>query len=126
MGRAKDVERSDKFKHDHVQSVIQIKRIYKGIIITNDDRYVRILEFTPINFSLRSAEEQNNIIYLFNSWLRVSPVKMQFKVITRKADTSTIIEHLYDASADETNMKCKELVNDHIRFVAFIESKLEF
>lgn len=123
MGRAKEVERSDRFKHDHVQSVIPIKRIYKGMIITNDDRYVRILEFTPINFSLRSAEEQNNIIYLFNSWLRVSPVKMQFKVITRKADTSTIIEHLYDASADETNMKCKELVNDHIRFIKRLAGK---
>lgn len=117
MARNSDTEYQPMQKQGHVQSVIPIKRIYQGMIITGDDRYVRILEFTPINFSLRSVEEQNNIIYLFASWLRVSPSKLQFKVITRKADTSVIIDHMYEAAEQETNLKCKELVNDHVRFI---------
>ncbi len=118
-----DERKPKEFKKDHIQSIIPIKRIYQGMIITSDDRYVRIMEFTPINFSLRSTEEQNNIIYLFSSWLRVAPVKLQFKVITRRADTSIIINHLYDASADETNTKCKELINDHVRFIRQLAGK---
>lgn len=110
-------------KRDRVQTIIPIKRIYRGMIITNDDRYVRIMEFSPINFSLRSVEEQNNIIYLFAAWLRVAPVKLQFKVITRRADTSTIINNIRDASYEETEEKCRALVDDHIEFIRSLAGK---
>lgn len=28
-----------------------------------------------------------------------------------------IIDHMYEAAEQETNLKCKELVNDHVRFI---------
>lgn len=63
-----------------------IEKIENGIIYTTDKRYLKIIEVEPINFLLRSAREQRNIIYSFVSYLKISPVKLQFKVITKKAD----------------------------------------
>ncbi len=69
-----------------VADYLPVSKIENGIIYTKDSRYVKIVEVVPINFLLRSAREQRNIIYSFVSYLKVSPVRLQFKVLTRKAD----------------------------------------
>ena len=56
---------------------LPIEKIANGIIYTKDYRYVKIIEVVPINFLLRSAREQRNIIYSFVSYLKISPVKLQ-------------------------------------------------
>lgn len=104
-------------KIDAVQSIIPIKEIYRGMIITTDNRYVKILEVLPINFSLKSVEEQDNIIHLFAGWLRISPAKLQFKLVTRRADSSKIIENIKLKAEAEANNACRILTEDHIQFV---------
>lgn len=52
-----------------------MEKIENGIIYTRDHRYLKIVEVIPINFLLRSAREQRNIIYSFISFLKISPVK---------------------------------------------------
>ena len=42
-----------------------MKNLANGVIETTDGRYIRILEIEPINFMLRSDEEQFNIISSF-------------------------------------------------------------
>lgn len=44
-----------------------MKNLANGVIETTDGRYIRILEIEPINFMLRSDEEQFNIISSFAS-----------------------------------------------------------
>ena len=106
-----------KFPDVDIQSIIPVKQIYRGMIITSDDRYVKILEVFPINFSLRSDEEQANIIHLFASWLRVAPVKLQFKVITKKADTFNIINNIRAQTENEQQEMCRELAENYIDFI---------
>ena len=74
-------------KLELVQDYLPIKDLKNGIIETTDGRYIKILEIEPINFTLRSDEEQFNIIASFASWLKISPMRLQFKSITRKADS---------------------------------------
>ena len=100
-----------------VQEILPVKEIYKGMIITTDDRYIKILEVLPINFALRSQDEQDNIIFLFASWLRIAPVKFQIKVITRRADTREIINNVRLATQNETQPKCIELTENYINFI---------
>ena len=52
-------------KLDFVQDFLPVKELRHGIIVTTDDRYIKILEIEPINFMLRSSEEQFNIISSF-------------------------------------------------------------
>lgn len=52
---------------EFVQDFLPVREIRNGIIETTDDRYVKIIEILPINFLLRSSEEQYNIISSFAS-----------------------------------------------------------
>ena len=56
-------------KLSFTQDFIPIKNLEHGIIETADGRYIKILEVEPINFMMRSAEEQYAIISSFASWL---------------------------------------------------------
>lgn len=78
----KDGKRQKK-KLDFVQDFIPVKRIRHGIVETTDGRFIKILEIEPINFMLRSGEEQFGILSSFASWLKISPMRLQFKSITR-------------------------------------------
>lgn len=61
-----------------VAEYLPIEKIANGIIYTKDHRYIKLIEVVPINFLLRSAREQRSIIYSFISYLKISPVKIQF------------------------------------------------
>ena len=65
-------------KLEFVQDFIPIKDLRHGIIETTDGRYIKILEIEPINFMLRSDDEQFSIISTFASWLKISPMKLPF------------------------------------------------
>lgn len=102
---------------------LPIKRIENGIIYTKDNRYIKIIEVMPINFLLRSAREQRNIIYSFISYLKISPVKMQFKVVSKKADTKKHKEIVMQEMANETDDNCKRLQNDYLKLINRIGSR---
>lgn len=118
-GRKKEVKnkKKSKEKFDFVQDFIPIKNIANGIIETTDNRYIKILEIEPINFMLRSAEEQYNIISSFASWLKISPVQMQFKSITRKADSDRHIAMIRDELENEDSEQCRHLADGYIRLI---------
>lgn len=133
MFKEKIVDREDKYEEStndkpkkdprekypilSVHDIIPVKEIYKGMIVTEDERYIKILEVLPINFALRSADEQDNIIFLFASWLKIAPARLQFKIITRRADSREIINNVIRTTEGETQPKCKQLANNYIRFI---------
>lgn len=55
------------------QRIIPIEDIYGGIVVTKDHRYIKIMEFRPINFAYMDAETQNRIISLFYQTFKATP-----------------------------------------------------
>lgn len=104
-------------------SCLPIREIKNGIIYTKDHRYVKIVEISPINFLLRSAREQQNIIYSFVSFLKISPVKLQFKVLTRRADINRHLETLHREMENETDERCLALQRDYENLIRQIGSR---
>lgn len=104
-------------------SYLPIRKIENGIIYTKDRRYVKIIEVIPINFLLRSAREQRNIIYSFISYLKISPVKLQFKVLTRRADINKHLETLREEMRMETDERCLALQHDYENLIRRIGSR---
>ena len=100
-----------------VAEYLPIEKIANGIIYTRDQRYMKIIEVIPVNFLLRSAREQHNIIYSFISYLKISPVKMQFKVITKRADLNRHKEILQREMEQETDDGCKLLQKDYLELI---------
>ena len=90
---------------------------------TTDGRYVKILEIEPINFMLRSSEEQYNILSSFASWLKISPMKLQFKSITRKADSDKHIAMIRKELSIEDNAQCKAMGEDYIQLIKDVGSR---
>lgn len=96
------------------QRIIPVQDIYNGVIITKDHRYVKILEFRPINFGYMDAETQNRIISLFYQTFKAVPVNIQFKTFARKADVEKTIATVTSYYRKETNIKRKRMLKAYI------------
>ncbi len=106
-----------KEKLEFVQDFIPLKELKNGIDETTDGRFIKILEIEPINFLLRSDEEQWGIISTFASWLKISPMRLQFKSVTRKADSDQYVAGLQADLEQETVDACRQLGEGTIRFI---------
>ena len=99
------------------QSFSPIRDVKDGIVITKDGRFVKIMEFSPINFSLRSAQEQDAIVRQFAMALRGMPHRVQFKIVTRKADIAKFVSGIEKEMDTEENKNCRRLQREHIDLI---------
>ncbi len=106
-----------------VADYLPIAKIENGIIYTKDHRYVKIIEVIPINFLLRSIREQQNIIYSFISYLKISPVKIQFKCLTKRANLDKHTAMVRQKMETETDPDCRVLQEDYLHLISSIGSK---
>ena len=113
-----------KNKGESAQSFLPIRDIRNGVVETTDGRYLKILEVEPINFALRSSEEQFNIISSFASWLKISPIRLQFKAITRRADSDKHISLVQEELAREENPQCRALGQDYLRLIRDVGNRV--
>lgn len=110
-------ERNRLMRIKSVQSFCPVKDIVNGVIVTSDNRFVKIMEFSPINFTLRSADEQDAIAASFARVLKIMPVKVQFKVVSKKADVSNFIHSIEQNMENETNEDCRILQQEQIDLI---------
>lgn len=106
-----------------VAEYLPIEKIANGIIYTKDHRYIKIIEVIPINFLLRSAREQRSIIYSFISYLKISPVKIQFKVLTKRADLNKHTDIVRREMEAEQDPNCRVLQEDYLKLINRIGSR---
>lgn len=76
------------------RSQISIKGVRNNILILPHDQYRAILEVTPVNFELRSEEEQDAIIDTYESFLNSVGTKFQILIRTREIDMDKYLEDL--------------------------------
>ena len=105
------------------EDLIPVRNIQNGIIHLNDGRYIKILEVEPINFLLRSVRVQKHIIASFASWMKISPVHIQIKVLTKKADISKHLNAIERDMDREQDPKCRELQKDYYNLIKTIGSR---
>ena len=110
-------------KGESAQSFLPIRDIRNGLVETADGRYLKILEIEPINFALRSDEEQYNIISSFASWLKISPVRLQLKAITRRADSDKHVALVKQELSQEENPQCRAMGEDYLRLIQKVGSR---
>lgn len=100
-----------------VQAFSPIRDVRNGIICTKDGRFVKLLEFSPINFGLRSADEQASIISLFSMALRTMPSTIHFKIVSKKSDVSGLLYVLKKHYDRETNPRCRSLQMEQMMLI---------
>lgn len=102
---------------------IPIEKIEHGVIYTRDHRYVKVVEVVPVNFLLRSAREQRSIIYSFISYLKIAPVKMQFKALTKRADINRHLDTVRRELEHEQDPRCRVLQEDYLKLIRQLGSR---
>lgn len=105
-----------------LEDYLPIEKIENSVVYTKDHRYVKILEIEPINFLLRSVREQQSIIYSFISYLKISPIKLQIKMMSKKADINKHLDQCEKELLQERDPRCRELQKDYIQFVKKLSS----
>lgn len=102
------------------QSMVPIVDIQKGVVITEDGRYIKILEILPTNFYLKSSIEQMNMIHYLASYLKIAPPTLQILVCTQRADIDAYCEQMERFYNTETNEACKAMILEDAQLVNYL------
>ena len=119
FGGQVEAEKVSQYPHS-TQKWIPVLDIRDGIVITKDGRYIKIIEIIPINFSLKSQIEQQNIIHYYSSYLKVAPDNLQIKVITQKADIAGYEARMWRLHEKEPVQSCRDMIEDNINEVRYL------
>ena len=99
---------------DSIQAWLPIKNIIGGVVITKDNRFVKILEVLPVNIYLKSTNDRQNIISSFAAYLKIAPDTLQMVARTLPADTQAYVEQMQRYAENEDNEACREMIEDNI------------
>ena len=100
---------------DSIQAWLPVKNIIGGVVITKDNRFVKILEVLPVNIYLKSPADRQAIIEAYAAYLKIAPNNMAIEVRTLAADTSDYVERMRQYAETEENENCREMIEDNIR-----------
>lgn len=100
---------------ESIEAWLPIRNIIGGVVVTKDNRFVKILEVQPVNFALKSADDQRDIIASFAAYLKIAPDALQIEARTLPPDTSDYIKQMEEYARNEENEFCREMIEDNIR-----------
>lgn len=100
-----------------IQKHINIKDIKDGVIILKDRGMRAILLASSINFALKSGEEQDAIIYKYQSFLNSLDFPVQIMVASRKFNIDPYIDTLKTAELKQENELLKIQTTEYINFI---------
>lgn len=103
--------------HPATQDHINIARIQDGVVITKDGGLRLILMVSAVNFALKSEEEQNALIYQYQSFLNSLAFPIQIVIQSRQLDLSGYLATLQERLMQETNELLQIQTEDYIDFV---------
>lgn len=100
---------------DSIQAWLPIKNIMGGVVITRDNRFIKILEILPVNIYLKSPGDRQNIINSYAAYLKIAPNDLQLEARTLPADTAEYVDRMKKCAEDERNESCREMIEDNIK-----------
>lgn len=100
------------------QQHLKIAQIRDNIVIMKDGTFRAVLVVSAINFSLKSQQEQDGIIYQFQNFLNslISPI--QIVVQSRQLDLNKYLQQLTEIAKSQTNELLQFQMVDYIDFVS--------
>lgn len=99
------------------QASVPIRDVLRGVIITTDERYLKIMEFAPQNLLMLSNADRNAVAEKFMAMLRVVPAKIQFKVFSRKAKTESLLKTMRACHETEENALCRRMQEEYMDLI---------
>lgn len=104
-------------KPTSTQSNIKIAGIKDGIVFLDDGGYRFILSCSTINFALKSEQEQNSLVFQYQSFLNSLHFPIQIVMQSKKLDLTPYLKKVSDLKDKQTNELIKMQATDYIDFV---------
>lgn len=123
LSAIKNLRKKPQPKSDGILAdLIGIRQIRNGILIRNSG-YVLLLEILPVNFRLKSENEQDYIIKCYEELLKILKSPFQITVMARKADISGHIKYMERHWEQETDPELKRQIRNYMAFAKEASSK---
>lgn len=105
------------------QEFVPIKEIRQGIVILKDGSLRAIVMCSSLNFALKSADEQQSIMFQFQNFLNSLDFSIQIFIQSRKLDIRPYIALLTEREKEQSNDLMKIQTREYIEFIkTFTES----
>lgn len=99
------------------QKFLSIESIRDGTVILKNGGVRVILMCSSLNLALKSADEQDAIVYQYQDFLNSLDFSLQFIVHSRRLDIEPYLETLKERQNDEENELLKIQINEYVDFV---------
>lgn len=99
------------------QQSIPIAGVKDGIIILKNGGYRMILEVAAINFSLKSEQEQNSLVFQYQSFLNSLHFPVEIVIRSKRLDLNPYLNKVRKASESSINELIKMQIGDYVDFV---------
>ena len=110
-------------KAESAQSFVPIQEIRDGIIVLKDKGLRAILMASSLNFALKSAEEQQAILFQFQNFLNSLEFSTQIFVQSRRLDIRPYLATLETRIQQQTSELMKIQMREYIGFIkTFVEN----
>lgn len=100
------------------QQFIDIAGIQEGIIILKNGGYRMIFSVSAINFSLKSEEEQNSLIFQYQSFLNSLHFPIQIVMRSKRLDLNPYIKKVSEAKDKQKSELIKMQTEDYVDFIS--------
>lgn len=100
------------------QDNIHIAGIKDGIVILKNGGYRLILQVNATNFALKSEEEQNSIIFQYQSFLNSLHFPIEIVMQSKKLDLTPYLEKIKSKMEKQTNELLRVQTQDYMEFVS--------
>jgi type IV secretory pathway VirB4 component len=109
--------KTTKPKYKSTQSYLTLKEVKSDTLILEDNVYCAILAVSSINFSLKSQEEQNALIYVYQNFLNSLDFPIQILMQSRKMDIHAYLEKVRLEMERQTNELLRIQTAEYIQFI---------
>ncbi|MBI4995021.1 hypothetical protein HZC21_05285 [Candidatus Peregrinibacteria bacterium] len=96
---------------------MRIAEIRDNTVVLKNGGLRAVLKISSLNFNLKSEEEQNAIIYSYQSFLNTLEFPVQIVVRSRKLDLDNYIEKLKGIVEKQTNKLLQKQTYDYIDYI---------
>ncbi|MDP3962600.1 MAG: hypothetical protein Q8Q03_01920 [bacterium] len=105
------------------QDFVPIREIRDGIVILKDGSMRALVLASSLNFALKSADEQNSIIYQFQNFLNSLDFSVQIFVQSKKLDIRPYIALLEERYKEQVTELMKIQTREYVEFIkTFVEN----
>lgn len=118
------------FPREYTQNYVPVEDIKNGVLILSSGgkkrRYVKVVKIVPVNFALKTPQEQGMLIMQFYKWLKASaPSSFQIKVSTDKTDIDNYLIGTKKAIENENEHHKNCLLTMH-EYISYLEEEGKF